>query len=103
MNVYGNESWKYILECAEYVGVEINESIPIRPALIAEIMRKLRQQGIGRKGEDMEFNNNYLCEQANKDAVGCLGYSCEGGDEPCEVCKKCKEYTWNKWEADVED
>lgn len=50
----------------------------------------------------MEFNT-YLCEQADKDAVGCLGYSCEDGDEPCEVCRKCKEYTLNKWEADVED
>jgi hypothetical protein len=43
MNKTSNENVNYIIECAEYVGITIDENTPIDFALIAEIMRRLRK------------------------------------------------------------
>lgn len=39
-----NEDVNYIIECAESVGITIDDKTPLNNALIAEIMRKLRNQ-----------------------------------------------------------
>lgn len=42
-----------------------------------------------------------ICEKANKDSSGCLGYGhSESDDEPIEKCQKCPEYSGRDMEED---
>ena len=43
MNKTSNENVNYIIECAEFVGITIDENTPIDFAIIARIIRKYRE------------------------------------------------------------
>lgn len=42
-----------------------------------------------------------LCETADHDGLGCLGYQHGNDDEPIEQCKCCKEYISNNGDSNI--
>lgn len=65
MNVYGNESWKYILECAEYVGITIDENTPINMAFVAELVKRVYDKGY-KDGQKALAVHLELCKEEGK-------------------------------------
>lgn len=65
MNKTSNENVNYIIESAEFVGITIDENIPIDMAFVAELIKRVYDKGYSDGMKAQAFHEE-LCREEDK-------------------------------------